>query len=90
MSFLKRLSNLRSRGDSDLEFEDDSSPVYISVGRRWYKGRVLSHDGDTYHVSYKTARGPKEEWVNEDRVLTEEEKRSIAKSSGYTRISRRR
>lgn len=87
MNILKRISALRSRG-SDLDFEDSS--VYISVGRRWYKGRVLGTDGDTYHVSYRTARGPKEEWVNEDRVLTEEEKRAISKSSGYTRISRRR
>lgn len=88
MSILKRILAFRSRG-SNLDFDEDS-PVYISVGRRWYKGRVLDSDGNTYHVAYRTSKGPKEEWVNEDRVLTEREKKSISKSSGYTRVSRRR
>lgn len=77
--------DFRSKG-GDISMEDAprGKKVWVSVGRGWREGRVLSFDGETYRV--QTKKGIVE--VPEDRVLTEDERRALKNSSQDTIIRR--
>jgi len=73
-----------SSGGISLDDTPQGKIVYVSVGRGWRKGRILSFDGETYKVH--TKRGVVE--VGEDRILTQEEKNALSRSPQNTRIRR--
>ncbi len=81
MKWSNLLSRLRSRGPDP----DEGESVYISKGRRWFRGRILGVEGDGFLVDYNGIQ----EVVASDRVLTEEEKQAISKSQGNIRVRRR-
>lgn len=75
---------LPSGGDISLDDAPQGKKIWVSVGRGWRQGRVLSFDGETYRI--QTKRGVVE--VGEDRVLTQQERNALNRSPQHTVIRR--
>ena len=81
-----------NQAGGDIEFQDEPEGQLVRVynGRGWVKGRIQGNEGGNYQVKIKNRGGFGTKVISAppDRVLTEEEAKSLRGSSGSTRIRR--